>query len=128
MITTIKGVYFESEKDVSTYYLITAHKILPKKSVTVRIYTTDIPDNYFDTKNVVNGSEVEYPEYSVTSVVEIRLWGKYFFLEFNNDIQHYYDGKKYYGQNISTDSNTSLAEAINYGIDYGLNKFGLVPY
>ena len=43
-------------------------------------------------------------------------------------MQLYYDDEKYYKGKSKTNSITSLFEAINYGIEYGLNKSGIVPY
>lgn len=124
----VSGVYFKSENDVSSYYLIELCEGKFEGNALVKIYTTGIPDNHFDTRGLINGSEIVFPDFEIEYVAEIDLCGKYFFPKFNNEMQLYYDHKKYYKGKYKTDPITSLFEAINYGIEYGLNKSGIVPY
>ncbi len=123
------GVYFKSENDISTQYLIEFRKGKTDGDALVKIYTTDPVGNHFNTDGLENGSIIGLPEHDVDWIAEVRLWGKYFFPKFNNKLQLYYDGSKYhYGTQHKSDSITSLSEAINYAIEYGLNKSGIVPY
>ena len=46
----IEGIYFKSENDISTHYLIELYK-MPKGNSIVKIYTTDFPSNHFDAGN-----------------------------------------------------------------------------
>jgi len=124
----ISGVYFKSENDVSTYYLVELCKGRYEGNALVKIYSTGIPDNYFDTHGLINGSEISFPDSDAECVCEIDLCGKYFFPKFNNEMQLYYDEEKYYNRQFKTNSITSLFEAINYAIEYGLNVSGIVPY
>ena len=122
------GVYFKSENDISTQYLIKLCEGRFEGNALVKIYTTDILDNHFETEGLVNGLEIGLPEYETEWIAEVDLCGKYFFPKFKNDLQLYYDDEKYYGHQTKTNSITSLMECINYAIDYGLNKSGIKPY
>lgn len=123
-----KGVYFKSENDISTDYLI---ELLPGRmegNALVKIYTTDIPDNHFNTDGLINGSEIWFPNIEIDSVCEVDLWGKHFFPKFKKDMQLYYDQEKYYKGKWKTNTITSLFECINYAIEYGLKKGNITPY
>ncbi len=122
------GVYFKSENDVTTQYLIEFCEGRFEGNALVKIYTTDILDNHFETDGLVNGSTIGLPEYETKWIAEVDLYGKHFFPTFKNDLQLYYDDEKYYGQKAKTNSITSLMECINYAIEYGLNKSGIKPY
>jgi len=122
------GVYFKSENDISTQYLIELCEGRYEGNALVKIYTTDILENHFETEGLVNGLAIGLPEYEIEWIAEVDLCGKYFFPKFNNDLQLYYDDEKYYSDKHKTNSITSLMEAINYAIDYGLNKSGIKPY
>lgn len=122
------GVYFKSENDISTQYLIEICKGRFEGNALVKIYTTDILDNHFETDGLVNGLIIGLPEYVTECIAEIDLCGKYFFPKFKNDLQLYYDNEKYYNGKHKTNSITSLMEAINYAIEYGLNKSKIKPY
>ena len=116
------GVYFKSENDISTQYLIEICEGRFEGNALVKIYTTDILDNHFETDGLINGDIIGIPEHETEWIAEIDLCGKYFFPKFNNDLQLYYSGKH------KTNSITSLMEAINYAIEYGLNKSKIKPY
>ncbi len=122
------GIYFKSENDISTNYLIELCKGKFEGNALVKIYTIGIPDNYFKTDNLFNGSEIGFPEFETIWIAEINLCGKYFFPKFDNNLQLYYDDEKYHDGNCKTNSITSLMECINYAIEFGLNKSGIVPY
>jgi len=122
------GVYFKSEADISTQYLIELCNGRYDGNALVKIYTTDILENHFKTDGLINGSEIGVPEHEVEWISEIDLCGKYFFPKFNNELQLYYDDEKYYKGDCKTNSITSLMEAINFAIEYGLSKSSIVPY
>ena len=59
-VDVVSGIYFKSENDVSSYYLIELHEGKYEGNALVKIYTTDIPDNHFDTDGIINGSEITF--------------------------------------------------------------------
>ena len=121
------GVYFASENDISTQYLIELCGNTEWKAL-VKIYTTDILDNHFETAGLVNGLIIGLPESQVEWIAEIELYAKYFCPKFSNDLQLYYDDEKYYDARYKTNSITSLMECVNYAIEYGLSKSNIKPY
>jgi hypothetical protein len=123
-----RGIYFKSENDISSNYLIELCKGKFEGNALVKIYTTDIPDNHFDTKGLINGCNVAFPIHDAEWCCEIDLCGKYFFPKFDNEMQLYYDDEKYYGGKCKTNSITSLFECINYAIEYGLKHSNITPY
>jgi len=120
------GVYFKSDNDLSTEYLIELRKY--NDHAEVNIFTIPMLSNYFDTNGLENGMLIGMDEWELTKVVEVELWGKYFFPVFTNDYQFYYDDHKYYGQDYKSDQIMSLAEVINFAIEYGLREAGIKPY
>lgn len=122
MFNLIKGVFFKSESDISSNYFLSLEIKDKGNNAVLKVYETD---EFLDYKV---GEEISLDEIDLELICEINLWGKYFFPKFNNEMQLYYDDEKYYKQKYKTNSITSLFEAINYGIEYGLNKSGIVPY
>lgn len=122
------GAYFKSENDVSTQYLIELCEGRYEGNALVKIYTTDILENHFKTDGLTNGCVIGVPEYETEWIAEVDLCGKYFFPKFNNELQLYYDDEKYYKGTYKSNSITSLMEAINFAIEHGLGKSGIVPY
>lgn len=122
------GVYFKSGNDITTQYLIELCKGRFEGSALVKIYTTGILDNIFPTDGLINGCVIGVPECMTEWIAEVDLCGKYFFPKFNNELQLYYDNEKYYKGNYKSNSVTSLLEAVNFAIEYGLTQRGIVPY
>ena len=124
------GVYFKSENDISTEYLIQVCKGKTDGNALVKIYAaTNSFENIFNVNELINGFTVfGFSESDITLVAEVDLWGKYFFPRFNNELQLYYDEEKYYKGDYKTNSITSLMDAINFAIEYGLEKSGIFPY
>jgi len=122
------GVYFKSKNDISSFYLIELQEGNFKGNVIVNIYTTGVPINHFDTKGLVKGCTIYMPDYDVELQCTLDLSPKYFFPKFNNDMQLYYDEKKYYNGKYKSDSIASLFECINYAIYYGLKEAAITPY
>ena len=124
----ITGIYFKSDNDILTEYLIELHKGNFEGHFIVKICSTPIVSNYINANNLINGCEIGLPYDEIGYLCEIDLFPKDFRLRFTDDIMLYYDEKKYYGSNHSTNSVTSLMECINYAIEYGLNISGITPY
>lgn len=124
----INGVYFKSEKDVVSEYLISAKVKESGVNCVVKIYLSEPLDNHFNTDGILVGDEIAVPDIGVELVCKLSLWGKYFFPSFEKNMQMYYDGKKYSNMQWSGDSIASMMEAINYAIEYGLDKSGIKPY
>ncbi len=122
------GIYFKSENDISSNYLIELNEAKFKDNCLVKIYVTDILDNHFKTDGLINGDLIGIPEYEAEWIAEVHLYGKYFLPKFDNNLQLYYDGEKYYNYDYKTNSITSLFEAINYAIEYGLYSNEITPY
>jgi hypothetical protein len=120
--TNINVIYFKSDSDISTRYLIELCKGNFEGSAVVKIYTIDVLDNHVTGDRItISTSEIEY-------IAEVHLFGKYFFPKFDPDLQLYYDDEKYYNGKHKTNQITSLMECINYAIDYGLKTSGIKPY
>lgn len=123
------GIYFKSDNDISTQYLIELKEGKFEGNVLIKIYSTDIIENHIDdTNGLVTGCKLYMPINDCIFVCEVDLCGKYFFPKFNNELQLYYDEKKYYKGKNNTNSITSLMECINYAIEYGLKKSNIIPY
>lgn len=122
------GIYFKSENDITAQYLIELCEGKFEGNAIVKIYTTGILDNYFKTEELVNGSIIGVPDFETDWIADLDLYGKYFYPKFKNDLQLYYDDKKYYTGSYNSNSISSLMECINYAIEYGLNKSGIKPY
>ena len=122
------GIYFKSENDITTYYLIELCDGKYEGNALVKIYTTGIISNYFEADDLTCGDIIGVPEHEAEWIAEVDLCGKYFFPKFNNELQLYYDDEKYYDGKYKSNSITSLMEAINYAIEYGLDKSGIKPY
>lgn len=121
------GAYFKSENDITTDYLIELCETIHDNNILVKIYTTTMLENHFDTNGLTNGCIIELPKYETELIVEIELFGKYYFPIIKNDMQLYYDDEKYYSGEHKTNSITSLMECINYAIEYGLKKGEITP-
>ena len=122
------GIYFKSENDITTQYLIELCEGRFEGNALVKIYTTDILDNHFKTDGLENGNVIGLSEHEIEWIAEVDLCGKNFFPKFNNKLQLYYDEEKYYKGIYKSNSITSLFEAINFAIEYGLGKSGIIPY
>lgn len=117
------GVYFKSDNDNSTQYLIELCRGTFDGNALVKIYTTT---SFVD--GLASGDEYSMHNYDLEWIAEVDLCGKYFFPKFNNELQLYYDDEKYYKGSRKTNSISSLMEAINFAIEYGLKESGIVPY
>lgn len=123
----MKAIYFKSDKDVSSTYLI---ELGERRSwrVTVDIYkmlSFPIEFSELKTGDTFNGDPLEY---DLEHVCSLNLCPKYFFPVFSSDMQLYYDEEKYYEGKSKTDSIASLMECVNYAIEIGLEYGGIKPY
>ena len=121
----ITGIYFKSKRDSSTEYLV------------------DFVKGYFDGSGFVNIGKMECSEVNrnyktgdniqvylsdVSNLCTIDLVGKYFTINFKNNLQLYYCDKKYYDQDVESNSIKSLMECVEFGIDEGLKHFNINVY
>jgi len=121
------GVYFKSESDISKQYLVEFCAGRFEGNALVKIFSTDILDNHFNTDGLLNGNNIGVYEPHTKWICEVDFGSKYFFPKFKNDMQLYYDDEKYYGGKCKTNSITSLMECVNFAIEYGLNESGIKP-
>jgi len=84
-------VYFKSENDITTQYLIELCEGRFEGNALVKIYTTDILENHFKTDGLINGCVIGIPEHETEWISEVDLCGKYFFPKFKNELQLYYE-------------------------------------
>jgi hypothetical protein len=127
MIEEMKGVYYKSDNDNSTHYLIELHSSRFEGNQLVKIYSIDI-NNLSLVGYISNGGVLTSYNHEAEWICEIDLCGKYFFPKFNNDMQLYYCDNKYYNDAIKTDPIASLCDVINYAIEYGLKEANIKPY
>src|SRR5690606_21481296 len=73
------GVYFKSENDITTQYLIELCEGKFEENILVKIYRTDILENHFKTDGLINGCLIGIPKYETEWISEVELYGKYFF-------------------------------------------------
>ena len=123
------GLYFKSDGDISTQYLIQFKVFTFELNGSVIIFeTSEVLDNYFNTDELTNGSIIAVPVDDIGIVAKIDLWPKYFYIDyFNTCRQLYYDESKYYSSKSKTDSVISMAECINFAIEHGLKHFNIKP-
>lgn len=125
----ITGIYFKSDNDISTEYLIELREGNFEGHAVIKIGSLfNEVRSYIDTRELTNGCEIGLPYDEIELLCEIDLYPKNFWLKFVDDIMLYYDEKKYYGSSHRNNSVTSLMECINYAIEYGLNTSGITPY
>lgn len=122
------GYYFKSDNDTTTTYLITGVSAELGTTAKTKIYSTDVLDNHFDTAGIKCGDLIGVPKTALDWVVNLELCGKYFFPEFNNEMQLYYDDEKFYSGKCKTNSITSMMECVNFAIEVVLRDAGIKPY
>lgn len=123
------GVYFKSENDAETTYFIEVSNGVTDGNAIVTIYPTKILSNWFDVTGLETGSIIAVASWHLEEeIAQVDLWGKYFFPKFNNQLQMYYCNQQYYSGKWKSNSITSMFEAINYAIEYGLKESGIKPY
>ncbi|MDO6737112.1 hypothetical protein [Wenyingzhuangia sp. 2_MG-2023] len=124
----INGVYFKSDKHIGYQYVIELCNVDKEINALVRIHEITPPENHFDITGLVNGSEISFPSYDSEYIAEVNLWGKYFFPKFSEDLQLYYNDIDNNEEKCKSNAITSLLEAINFAIDYGLKKSNINLY
>lgn len=124
-----EGILFYPESSTTETYLIVASLIQPG-NVGVKIYLVDIL-NYHDKSKLESGKENTLESFYIDGMpASIDLWGKYFFPTYYGEYQCYYPRSFYpdQKQDYNDDSIMGLAEAMKFGIEYGLKKFNIKPY
>ena len=123
------GYYFKSENDNQSYYFINFTEINNKQNVIVDVNKIDTQygvANYWDLES---GIEINLMDFEYEKICTLELWAKYFFTKFESDgMQMYYDDKKYYDGKFKSDEIQSLADAINFAIEKGLELSEIKPY
>ena len=123
------GYYFKSENDTQSYYFINFTEINNKQNVIVdvnKIDTSSGVDRYWDLES---GTTLELMNFEYEKICTLELWVKYFFTKFESEgMQMYYDNKKYYDGKYKSDEIQSLADAINFAIEKGLELADIKPY
>lgn len=128
----MKGYYFKSEHDVTTYFFIDFLIVENESNCIVRIWEIDqrATNICSDSKDKQSGDEIDLEDFQVDLIASVDLWGKYFFPEYaeNYKPQYYYDDMTYYGADYKSDTIIAVAEAINFAIKLGLEKANIKPY
>ena len=123
------GYYFKSENDTQSYYFIKFTEINNKQNVIVDVNKIDTQfgvDAYWDLES---GIEINLKDFEYEKLCTLELWVKYFFTKFESgEMQMYYDDKKYYDGKYKSDEIQSLADAINFAIEKGLELSEIKPY
>lgn len=123
----ITGIFFRSDNDNSTNYVVSAKEINKDHNVIMEVYEVgciQTSDPVISTGDEVATFEDQYSELLVT----INCWGKYFFPVYSNDMQLYYDQEVHYRGKYKTDQIISMAEAVNFAIKVGLDLAEIKPY
>lgn len=133
IITFITGIFYKSDNDVTTCYFIKINSEEYERNINLGIYIIDtqypLPYEVQDIWELENGTEIHVFPSNINLICSLELWGKYFFHTFTAETQQfYYDEEKYYNDKWKTDSIQSVADVINYAIEYGLNKANIKPY
>lgn len=121
----ISGIYFKSKRDSSTEYLVYFVKGDFDGSGFVNIDKMEYSDV---NRSYETGDTVQVYLSDCSNLCIIDLVGKYFTINFKNNLQLYYCDKKYYNQDVESNSIKSLMECIEFGIDEGLKHFNINVY
>ena len=115
-----KGLFYKSPNNVCTNYFIEYNEGRFDGEICVGIY--EILD--FEDYGYKNGDEIVVLNSDLDLLVCMDLVGKYFTLNFKENIQFYYDEEKYFSKNYKTDSVASLSDVINFAIEKScINKY-----
>ena len=113
----MKGIYFKSDKDNTSHFLITFEVLKPHHNTVAIIYDIPLPQ-----KDLTNGDKVESFEAEI--FCKLDIWNKYYFPEFyhgdNNQWYHNYNGKE--------DRIGAVCDVLKYGLDTGLIKGNIKVY
>lgn len=123
----VSGIYFKSEKDITTHFAIIYEETKHEGNGLVKIYETEIPQGSAEAKKIKTGDECKIMIEACEYMFEIDLWGKYFFPKFGK-LQMHYDERKYYGGKYDSDQIFAIAECFNFALAWGLQKAGIKPY
>lgn len=125
----LKGIYFQSENNNQSHFFIHIKESEKNSNATVEIFLIDSQFSVSETySNLDNGAEITFFPFEINLFCKLQLWGKYFYPIFTNDYQFYYDDVKYYDGKTKTDYIQSMADVINFAIEYGLKTTEIKPY
>jgi len=114
----MKGIYFKSENDNTSHFLINWEIILDNHNTVVNIYDIELPQ-----EDLQNGDEVE--SYDEVLFCSINLWNKYYFPTFSNiENQWYYD---YSGLGKECRM-TAISDVMKFAVKIGLEKGNIELY
>lgn len=114
----MKGIYYKSENDVTSHFLITCEIKQLNHNVQVRIYDIELPQ-----EDLQNGDEVESYEEIIFCTIE--LWNKYYFPTFSNvQNQWYYDYPRL-GKECRI---TAISDVMKFAVKIGLEKGNIELY
>ena len=88
----MKGIYFKSEKDLTSHFLITVDVKQEGHHSLVHIYDMSLPQEYLKNGHIVDDSQLDSK-----LLCTLDIWNKYYFPTFNNDNNQWYhnmDGKE----------------------------------
>lgn len=114
----MKGVYFRSENDITSHFLINWEVIQENHNTIVNIYDIELPE-----EDLQNGDLVT--SYYPTLFCSINLWNKYYFPTFSNaENQWYYD---YPGLGKECKM-TAISDVMKFAVKIGLEKGNIELY
>ena len=106
----MKGIYFKSEKDNTSHFLLT-HEVKSKNhNCVVKVYDIELPQ-----EDLKNGDIVE--SFDGVLFVTIDIWNKYYFPQFTNiedQWYHNYSGKE--------DRIGAVSDVMKYALDLGKSE------
>lgn len=113
-----KGFFFQSNFCNQDYFLIEIQVKKKNFNTVVNIYNLGCPQ-----EKIENNTYIACCSHQTKKIVSIDIWGKYYHLNWDNELNQYYhneDGKEdYIG---------SLAEIIKKGLEIGLKKGEIQTY
>jgi len=113
----MKGIYFNSNKDYSSHFIITTNVKSEGHNCIVSIfeYFSMAMENNPKTGDVVEVFDEEW-------FAEINIWNKYYFPTFSEDMQwyHNYDGKE--------DRIGAISDLLKFALDLGIKEGNIELY
>ncbi len=122
-----KGYYFKPQMHICKYFLI---EVKPQDAhCVVVVYKIGIPQGHIEETQLKNGDEIATHE--TEQILEIDLWGKYYFPKFTADQyqwyynQSYQNGKWEFDKDGNMDEVLAIAEVMMFAMELGL-KIGKI--
>ena len=114
----MKGIYFKSENDVTSHFLINLEVKQENHNVQVNIYDIELPQ-----EDLQNGDEVE--SYDDIIFCRIDLWNKYYFPTFSNAQNQWYYDYPGLGRECRM---TAISDVMKFAVKIGLEKGNIELY